>query len=83
MNKSSKKNKGKKTIAAKDFDEQFEDGDVIEYLDLKSAKLKYPIQRLSIDFTKHMIEAIDIEAAKIGVTRTALIKMWIAERLDI
>ncbi|MDF1795664.1 MAG: hypothetical protein P1U63_03910 [Coxiellaceae bacterium] len=34
----------KKTLAAKDFDEQFEDGDVIEYLDLKSAQLKYPIQ---------------------------------------
>ncbi|MDF1759422.1 MAG: CopG family transcriptional regulator [Coxiellaceae bacterium] len=83
MNKSTKKNKSKKTIAAKEFDEQFEDGDVTEYLDLKSAKLKYPIQRLSIDFTKHMIEAIDIEAAKIGVTRTALIKMWVAERLDI
>lgn len=71
----------RKKIKAKDFDEQFEKGDVTEHLDLKSIKASYPVQRLSIDFTKNIVEEIDLEAAKIGVTRTSLIKIWVAERL--
>jgi hypothetical protein len=70
-----------KSIQAEAFDEAFEDGDVFEYLDRDSVKARYPVQRLSIDFTKKMIEQIDCEAARIGVTRTSLIKVWIADRL--
>ncbi|MDX2346176.1 MAG: hypothetical protein QNK11_04825 [Legionella sp.] len=38
-------------------------------------------QRISIDFPKKVIEGIDLEAAKIGVTGTSLIKIWVAEHL--
>lgn len=71
-----------KKIKAKDFDQAFESGDVTEHLDLKSAKAQYPIRRISIDFTINILDEVDEEAAKIGVTRTALIKIWIAERLS-
>ena len=71
-----------KSIKASDFDTAFEQGDVTEYLDLKSLKARYPVQRISIDFPKNMIEAIDSQAAKIGVTRTSLIKMWVAQQLS-
>ena len=71
-----------KKIKAKDFDDQFDQGDVTEHLDLKSAKARYPVQRVSIDFPKNILEELDLEAAKIGVTRTSLIKMWIADRLS-
>ena len=71
-----------KKIKAKDFDSEFEKGDVIKHLDVTSIKARYPTQRLSIDFTKNMIDEIDEEAAKIGVTRTSLIKIWISERLS-
>ena len=70
-----------KKIKASDFDTAFEKGDVTEHLDLKSVKARYPTQRISIDFPKNILEEVDMEAAKIGVTRTSLIKMWIAEHL--
>ena len=70
-----------KKIKTKDFDAAFEKGGVTDHLDLKSAKAHYPTRRLSIDFTESMIEEVDQEAAKIGVTRTALIKIWVADKL--
>jgi len=55
----------------------FDQDEVIEHLDLKSAKAKYPVQRISIDFPINILEEVDLEAAKIGVTRTSLINMWV------
>lgn len=71
-----------KDIQSDAFDNAFDEGEVFEHLDRDSVKVRYPIQRLSIDFTKKMIADIDNEAAKIGVTRTSLIKVWIADRLE-
>ena len=71
-----------KKIKAKDFDQAFESGEVTHYLNLKSAKMRYSIHRISIDFTQNILDEVDEEAAKIGVTRAALIKIWIAERLS-
>lgn len=73
----------RKTIKATDFDAAFSEGDIIQHLDLQSTKARYPMQRVSIDFPRQILEAIDNEAAKIGVTRTALIKMWVAQQLAI
>ncbi len=71
-----------KTLKARDFDASFEDDDITKYLDIKSAKARYPVQRVSIDFPKVILENLDTEAAKIGVTRTSLIKMWVAQQLS-
>jgi hypothetical protein len=71
-----------KKIKASDFDATFEQSDVTEHLDLKSVKACYPTQRISIDFPKNILDDLDLEAAKIGVTRTSLIKIWIAEHLS-
>ncbi|MCH9770469.1 MAG: BrnA antitoxin family protein [Gammaproteobacteria bacterium] len=68
-------------MKAADFDADFDKGDVSEHLDIKSAKARYPAQRISIDFPKSIIRELDLEAAKIGVTRTSLIKMWVAQQL--
>jgi hypothetical protein len=73
--------KGKK-IKAADFDSHFDQGDVIQHLELKSIKAQYPTQRISIDFPKSILDELDIAAAKIGVTRTSLIKMWVADHLQ-
>ena len=54
---------------------------MIKHLDLKSIKANYPTQRITIDFPIIILDELDIEAAKIGVTRTSLVKMWIAEHL--
>ncbi len=71
----------KKKISAKEFDRAFEHGDVTKYLDFKTLKVNYPVQRINVDIPKEMLHGVDQEAARIGVPRTSLIKMWIADRL--
>ncbi len=78
-----------KTITAKEFDENFDKGqDITEYLDFSKAKrlknlgkLKTETRKVNVDFPEWIIEALDNEAKKIGVTRQSIIKVWIAERL--
>ena len=70
-----------KKIKASNFDDAFEHGDVAEHLDLASLKAHYPTQRITIDFPKTILDELDLEAAKVGVTRTSLIKIWVAEHL--
>ncbi len=77
-----------KKITAKEFDKKFDNGeDISEYLDfskavkLKDAKLKTATKKVNVDFPEWVIESLDREAKKIGVTRQSVIKVWIAERL--
>ncbi len=75
-----------KTITAKEFDEKFDNGeDISEYLDFSQATrpntLKTDTKKVNVDFPQWVIEALDKEAKKIGVTRQSIIKVWIAERL--
>lgn len=69
---------------AKELDRQFDDGeDVLEHFDLTT--LRRPgleAQRVDVDFPQWMVEALDREAQRLGVQRQAVIKFWIAERLD-
>ncbi len=37
---------------------------------------------VNVDFPAWMVESLDREADRLGVTRQSLIKMWIAERLE-
>jgi len=72
-------------MKAKDFDKKFDQGkeDIIEDLDL--ASLKRPNQtprRVNVDFPEWMIVSLDKEAARLGVTRQSIIKVWLAERLE-
>ena len=72
----------KKTITAQEFDKKFDSGeDVTEFLDTKSAKVNRRIQRVNIDFPVAFLKELDEKAEKIGVARTALIKMWLADHL--
>jgi len=73
----------KKSIEAKDFDRKFENGDdIIEYLDLnKVSRPRQEQKRVNVDFPIWMIQQLDKEARKLGVTRQSIIKIWLAERL--
>ena len=71
-----------KTIKAEEFDRAFEKGDVTKYLNLKKSKAHHPIQRINIDIPQEILRKVDEEAGRIGVPRTSIIKMWIAERLE-
>jgi len=78
-----------KKITAEEFDKKFDDGeDINDYLDLSTAirlkdikKLKTETKKVNVDFPEWVVESLDKEAKKIGVTRQSIIKVWIAERL--
>jgi hypothetical protein len=72
-------------MKAQVFDKKFDDGevDIIDDLDLSTAKRPNQVQkRVNVDFPGWMIESLDKEASRIGVTRQSIIKMWLAERLE-
>ena len=71
----------KTTDIDKKFDEGFED--VIDDFDLTSATRPNREQkRVNVDFPVWMVESLDREASRLGVTRQSIIKVWIAERLE-
>lgn len=71
-------------MKTREFDRAFESGeDIVEYLDLMAAKrTNQEIKRVNVDFPKWMVESLDKEARKIGVTRQSIIKVWLAQRLE-
>ena len=74
--------KSQKTLNAKQFDDDFDkDKDMSKYMNFASMKAHHPVQRINVDVPKDMLQRVDQEAARIGVPRTSLIKMWIAEHL--
>jgi hypothetical protein len=71
-------------MKAKVFDEKFDDGDdILDLLDMTKAKRTMQDQkRVNVDFPAWMIESLDKEASRVGVTRQSIIKVWLAERLE-
>ncbi len=71
-------------MKASEFDKKFDDGDdLLDSLDLSKAKRSMQKQkRVNVDFPAWMIDSLDREASRIGVTRQSIIKVWLAERLE-
>lgn len=71
-------------MKAEEFDARFDRGeDVTSALDLAQARRPgHEQRRVNVDFPVWMIESLDREARRLGITRQALIKVWIAERLE-
>lgn len=40
------------------------------------------LKRINVDFPQWMVVGLDAEAARLGINRQAVIKTWIAEKLD-
>jgi len=71
-------------MKAEEFDKIFDDNeeDIIEHLDL--SKIKRPNlepKRINIDFPTWMVKKLDDEARHIGVSRQAIIKTWLADKI--
>jgi hypothetical protein len=68
----------------KTFDEAFDDGeDIVGRLDLSSAiRPNLTLKRVNVDFPAWMVARLDREARKRGVSRQALIKLWLADKLE-
>lgn len=71
-------------MKAKDFDNAFDSGeDVSEYLDKETQRRpNQEIKRVNVDFPVWMVESLDREARRLGVTRQSVIKVWLAQKLE-
>ncbi|MCJ7623125.1 MAG: BrnA antitoxin family protein [Anaerolineaceae bacterium] len=72
-------------MKASEFDTKFDEGEesVLKNLDLKQARRPGIEQkRVNIDFPVWMVNALDCEAKRLGVTRQSVIKIWLAEKLE-
>ncbi|GAC1448545.1 MAG: hypothetical protein NVS2B14_19100 [Chamaesiphon sp.] len=71
-------------MKAEELDRKFDDGeDVLEYFDLSTvSRPGLEPKRVNVDFPQWMVDALDREAHRLGVHRQAIIKFWIAERLN-
>jgi hypothetical protein len=71
-------------MKAKDFDKRYDEGkeDIVDDLDLSTARrVNQEQKRINVDFPSWVVESLDREAARIGVTRQSIIKVWLVERL--
>ncbi|MDD7986754.1 hypothetical protein PQO01_17530 [Lentisphaera marina] len=72
-------------MKAKDFDKKFDDDhdDILAHVDLSKARRPDEEQkRVNVDFPVWMIHLLDKEARRLGTTRQAVIKFWIADKLS-
>ena len=71
-------------MKAEEFDEKFDEGNsIIDALDVsKSQRSMQKQKRVNVDFPSWMVESLDKEASRVGVTRQSIIKVWLAERLE-
>jgi hypothetical protein len=67
-----------------EFDRRFEEGEsLVEALDLEAARRpRLEARRVNVDFPLWMVDQLDREASRLGVTRQSIIKLWLAERLE-
>jgi hypothetical protein len=70
-------------MKAKDFDRDFDEGHDLS-ADVDWSKARRPnteIRRVNVDFPAWVVQGLDRQAQRLGVTRQSLIKLWIAEKL--
>ena len=61
---------------ADEFDAYFEDNDISDLLDTKS-------RRINVDMPATFLFQLDQKAKLLGVSRQSLVKLWLAEKLNI
>lgn len=73
----------KKSITTQQFDELFDqEEDITDFLELETARRDgLKTRRVGVDFPEWMINLLDQQALKLGITRQSVIKFWIAEKL--
>ncbi len=79
MKKKPKNRRVVKWITAEELDAKFDRGeDITPYMDWEKAVV---VNRVNVDFPAWMVKRLDKEATKMNVSRQAIIKMWIHDRL--
>ena len=71
-------------MKAREFDRTFDAGENVDAL-VEWSKARRPnveTRRVTVAFPAWVVESLDREARRLGVTRQSLIKTWIAQRLE-
>ncbi|MFH1066761.1 MAG: hypothetical protein V1746_02520 [bacterium] len=73
-----------KRVTGEEFDRMFDEGaDISAYIDWKKAtRPGLQPDRVNVDLPRWTIDALDREAERVGVSRQAIIKTWLVQRLD-
>jgi len=71
-------------MKAEVFEKKFDAGeDITAHLDLgKARRPGQETKRVNIDFPLWVIQKVDKEARRLGVTRQSLLKVWVAEKAE-
>ena len=71
-------------MTAQEFEQRFDDGeDITPFIDMSSIRRPgVEPRRVNVDFPEWMIEKLDWQSRLIGVSRQALVKLWISERIQ-
>lgn len=72
-------------MKAKEFDKKFDDNeeDIIDDLDLSTlTRANEEQKRIDISFPVWVLDSLDKEAKRAGVSMDAIIKLWLVERLE-
>jgi len=71
-------------MQASELDKIFDDNqeEILEHFDTSKIRMiNEEPKRVNIDFPAWMVHSLDKEAKHMGVSRQAVIKMWLAEKL--
>ena len=71
-------------MTAQEFEQRFDDGeDITPFIDMSSIRRPgVEPRRVNVDFPEWMIEKLDWQSRLIGVSRQALVKLWVSERIQ-
>jgi hypothetical protein len=71
-----------KKLTADEIAEMADRGEDISQHFTNTGKIKYPVQRVNVDFTVEMLTELDTAASELNISRQALIKTYLRQALD-
>ena len=71
-----------KKITADEIADMADKGKNISRYFTNKGKMKYPIQRVNVDFTIDMLKELDEIASELNISRQAVIKTFLRQALD-
>lgn len=72
----------KKKISANKVDKDFDENtDVLKYFDTEAIDHPNQSKRINLELPQWMLQKLDIEAARLGIPRQAIIKFILDEKL--
>ena len=67
---------------AEEIAEKAECGEDISNHFTNKGKMKYPTQRVTVDFTVELVEELDTIASELNISRQAVIKSYLRQAMD-